>query len=165
MKNKIFVVLVALWATNTFMACKKKTNDGCKETLVTKEFLQGKWKHDYPNYDRDLSYPDNYKYMKFYEDSFFWEVNHRSDMRFNNGCDKVNWTEYAKGVFEIKNSKLYFTGIYTDSNYIEKTGGCYNIGAYADSFSLKYCNNILNLYNLKLIYYTDEFRTANMTKN
>lgn len=85
-------------------------------------------------------------------------------MLYANGCNEVLWTEYAKGKYNLTPGRLYFNGIYTEADYSEKTGGCYNIGAYADSFSVKYCNSYLVLYGLSPALSNSVDRTINLAK-
>jgi hypothetical protein len=165
MSNKFLVVVVGLLAVTNIFSCKK-TEDGCDETPVTKENLQGRWTHDYPTkMSPNFTHPDEYNHIQFVNDSFFLEVTHRGDYIDASGCDKIYWKEYARGTFNIMDKNLHYSGVYTDSNFAIKTGGCYHIGQYVDSFKAHHCNNYLVLYSLSLSRgYSDSYRLANMVK-
>jgi len=164
MENKS-VLIVALILSATIFSCKKEKADGCGDVAVTKTNIQGKWKHDYPNYEPDLSHPDEYNQIRFVNDSFFLAVTHRSDMLDTGGCHMILWTEYAKGTFVVSNNtKLLLTGIYTEADYTEKISGCYNIGTYKSIFSIKFCNNYLVLYDLDPYLSDAVDRNINMKK-
>ena len=151
MKRKLIIgfLVIAAFAIATISACKKQETDGCSTNAVSTSSVQGNWKHNYPKLEPDFSHPDQYNFMRFVGDSFYLAVTHRSDILRQNGCHEVLWTEYAKGNYSLASDRLYFTGIYTEENYSEKTGGCYNIGKYVDSFTIKSCNQNLVLYGLR----------------
>lgn len=164
MGSRIFFVVATLWVATTLFSCKKK--DSCGDTEVTRSNVQGDWKHEYPKYEPDLSYPDEYNHIRFIDDSFFLAVTHRSDILDTGGCDRILWTEYAKGTFVISNaSKLLLTGIYTEADYSEKKGGCYNTGTYKSIFSIKFCNSYLVLFDLNPYLSTAVDRDIKLLRN
>lgn len=63
----------------------------------------------------------------------FAKVNNYPDSCFNNG----SWTEYAKGVYDIKKDTLLITATFTKSNFKQKISGCYRIGQYLPAFVIK----------------------------
>lgn len=138
-KHTLMLLPIAILA---LASCKKK---GCSESPVTKEKLQGKWVHDYPKREADFTQPDEYNFMRFEGDSFFLMVSHQSDMMFMNGCNQVHWSEYVKGVYKIASSKLLLHGVYTEPDFSIKTSGCYNIGAYENTFNASFCNAEMQL--------------------
>ncbi|MEO6832390.1 MAG: hypothetical protein ABI169_09310 [Chitinophagaceae bacterium] len=165
MRNKLLFTILVLGASTVLFSCKK-SGDDCKEKPVTKENIQGRWYHDYPTkMAPDFTHPDQYNHIRYVDDSFFLEVTHRGDSFDTAGCNKIYWKEFAKGVYNISDNKLYYSGIYTEADFTVKTDGCYHIGSYADSVKISYCSNYLVLYSLRLsMGYPDSYRTANMLK-
>ena len=163
MKKKIIVRLLvsAAFISTTISACKKQETDGCSTEAVSTSRMQGNWKHNYPKLEPDFSHPDQYNQMRFVGDSFYLTVTHRSDIIYMNGCN--DGIEHAKGRYHLAPGKLYFNGIYTEANYAEKTSGCYNIGEYADSFSIKICKQNLVLFGLDPRLANGVDRTINMS--
>lgn len=160
--NALLFIVVVLSAIVVLPACKKHGED-CNTTL-DKAAVLGTWKHDYPKLEPDFTHPDEYNRIKFTSDSFFLAVTHRGDMLHANGCNEVLWTEYARGVYRLSPGKVFFEGIYTEADYTEKTGGCYNTGAYIDSFTIRKCDQYLVMYDLDPHQSNSVDRNINMLK-
>lgn len=161
------LLLATLILSVASISCKKsKQANKCVEEVASVEEIQGSWTHQYPEKrEPNFTHPDQYNKIKFFDDSFLLTVTHRGDELFANGCHEVLWSEYARGSFVLSENNLTLKGIYTDSFFVTKTSGCYNIGAYADSFKTHFCNDTLVLYSLSKKNYTDNFRSASLLKD
>ena len=78
------------------------------------EYLQGVWDEDSISYRNELIQYTTHQY-KFTCDSFyvtlntFAKANIYPDSCFNNG----KWTEYAKGIYTLRNDSLFISGTFT----------------------------------------------------
>ena len=128
-KNILFLMLII-----TSVACKFNPN---RQGSGSK-YLQGVWQQEKAIYeDKLLAY--TLHTFKFTCDSFYLtldthtKVNTYADSCFNKG----HWTEYVKGVYAVNSDTLYLNGTFLKSNFKQKISGCYRIGHYLSSFSLK----------------------------
>lgn len=100
--------------------------------------LQGVWEQDSVQYQDQLLEYTTHKFT-FTCDSFYAVLNTKAKAnRFADSCfNGGNWTEYAKGVYSLRNDTLYLIGTFTKANFRQKVSGCYRIGQYLPVFLLK----------------------------
>jgi len=163
MVSKIFFLVAAFWAATIFFSCKKG-----KENIIpaTKQNIQGSWKHDYPYSLIELYYnpPGEYELIKFSNDSFYMIGRTRTELLLEENCYQSTWLSYIKGVYSLKDSKLYFKGVYTTPEFEEKTSGCFGVGNYSDSFRISLNGKNLELYVLFSGKIPEDFRNIKMYK-
>ena len=164
--NKIIWLIAMLGMSIAISSCKKASVVRCSEKIITNQSLQGLWNQNHKSHEPSTSQPDNYLNMTFSNDSFRLAVEHYSDIMKVDGCNEVIWQEYAKETYKLDNGYLYFSGIYCEHDYTEKTSGCYNIGAFKDTFRVSLCNDTLKMYALSnnKQNYPEIYRTVNMLK-
>lgn len=163
--NKLILIIATLGMSVAITSCKKE-DVKCKKQATTTQNIQGKWKHEHRVHEPSTSQPDNYLNIEFSNDSFKLAVEHYSDIMRVDGCHELTWQEYAKGTFKIENEMLYFSGVYCEIDYSVKTEGCYNIGAFNDTFQVSFCNDTLKMYALaqKKQYYPEIYRIVDLIK-
>lgn len=100
-------------------------------------YLQGVWVQDsVTNQDSRLTY-SLYKF-KFTCDSVYITLNTHSKVKtvvdscFGNG----HWTEYARGVYLVRNDSLLIESTFTRENWRQKLSGCHRIGQFLPRFKL-----------------------------
>jgi hypothetical protein len=128
------LLLTALISFFFLSSCRFNPNLQGKGT----DFLQGVWSEDSIAYRNELIQYTAHEF-KFSCDSFYVtmrtsaKANIYPDSCYNNG----QWTEYAKGVYSIKNDSLWISGTFTKANFKQKISGCYRIGQYLETFIIK----------------------------
>ena len=139
--------LLAFFIVSFFASCRMNPNLQGKGT----DYLQGVWTEDSIAYRNELLQYTTHEF-RFSCDSFyvtmktFAKANTYPDTCYNNG----QWTEYAKGVYSLKNDSLWISGTFTKSNFKQKISGCYRIGQYLETFIIKNRkSNSLELRSLK----------------
>jgi hypothetical protein len=144
MQTRLFLI-AALLLSATLSSCSKKQEAA---TCITpnKELIQGSWKQDFPK-DPAFQPPPEWERIEFRDDSFFMRIRNRTDMITEANCYQYTWLNYAKGIYNIDadSMKIYFDGVYTDSNYVIKTNGCHSIGTYNPTFGISRCDHLLML--------------------
>lgn len=125
---KVLPSLLTTMAVLLFLsACKFNSNyQGLGELS-----LQGTWIQESVPYQDDLL---NYSLheFRFSCDSVYVKIKTFAktpiivDSCYNNG----EWTEYAKGLYVIRNDSLLIEATYTYENGKQKLKGCYHIGQY-----------------------------------
>lgn len=100
--------------------------------------LQGTWiQESVPYQDQLLAY--SLHEFRFTCDSVYVTINTIAkqptivDSCYNNG----QWTEYAKGLYVIRNDSLLIEATYTYENGKQKLKGCYHIGQYLPRLQIK----------------------------
>jgi len=147
------IIIVALCLSATMLSCKKKESS-CGDIPATKNNIQGKWYHNYGTLtesEKGFILPPKFSF-RFINDSFYMMINQFSDIIADtNGCQYLDWKEYSMGTLQIENNKLFLQGVYADSAYKIKNGGCYNSGVFSDSFKANFCETtlVLNWLNAK----------------
>lgn len=151
------LLLAALLFSAASISCKKKENT-CAVLNPTQENLHGTWKHQYDDASKvdDITLPNEYEYLQFRADSFYVKINHRGDFISPAGCNYRFWSDYVKGKYTINGTKLLFTGIYTEMDYMTpRLDTCYKRGVYTDSFAASFCKEQLHLEWLHAITYNE----------
>lgn len=106
------------------------------ESSTGEAFLQGKWKEDISEDNRQLISYQSFDFT-FTCDSFYAVINNYSKVDLQGGpCyDKGEWKEYAKGYYKVTGDTLKFNGNFVDNEFKYKTqGSCYRSGKFTDSF-------------------------------
>lgn len=100
-------------------------------------FLQGIWVQDtIPHQDNHLTY--SLYTFKFTCDSVFIKQDTYSKVKtvvdscYNNG----HWTEYARGVYIVRNDSLLIESVFTHDTWRQKLSGCYRIGEFLPMFKV-----------------------------
>ena len=139
--------LLAFLTVSILASCRMNPNLQGKGT----DYLQGVWAEDSIAYRNELLQYTTHEF-RFSCDSFyvtmktFARANTYPETCYNNG----QWTEYAKGVYSLKNDSLWISGTFTKSNFKQKISGCYRIGQYLETFIIKNRTaNSLELRSLK----------------
>ena len=129
MRFTLFVVLSFL-----FLSCKRNLNlQGRGDASI-----QGIWVEDSVKYQNQLLQYTRHQF-KITCDSFYVTMNTYAktntfaDSCFNNG----HFTEYAKGLYATKKDSIFFSGTFTKSNFKQKISGCYRIGEYLTSYTIR----------------------------
>lgn len=110
-----------------FSACQRNSNFQGEGELA----LQGTWVQESVPYQNELL---NYSLheFRFTCDSVYVKINHFADQPilvdscYNGG----EWTEYAQGMYVVRNDSLLIEGTYMHANGKQKLTGCYTIGQY-----------------------------------
>ncbi len=129
----LFLVLGSWYLS--FTACSPNANiQGMGEGL-----LQGEWKQKANAADQQLVNYTLYNF-KFTCDSFYVQMNTFS--KVNYGADtcmnKGHWTEYAKGLYNMRNDTLHLKGFYTNADQsLKNLGGCFRAGVYEEYFKTR----------------------------
>jgi hypothetical protein len=102
-------------------------------------FLQGEWEQVTNAADQKLVNYTLY-HIKFTCDSFYVKMNTYS--KVNYGADtcmnKGYWTEYAKGLYNMRNDTLHLKGFFTNAdNSLKNVGGCFRAGVYEEYFKTR----------------------------
>lgn len=100
-------------------------------------YLQGVWEQDsIANQDKRLSY-SLYKF-KFTCDSVYITLNTHSKVRtvVDSCFDNGHWTEYARGVYLVRNDSLLIESTFTRENWRQKLSGCHRIGQFLPRFKI-----------------------------
>lgn len=153
MANKALWIVALIWSA-TILSCEKKEEGKCVAPPVTVAAIQGSWAHDYgvlTESEEGFVLPPKFSFT-FSGDSFFMMINQYSDIIADTGgCQYLDWKEYAKGTFTLQDGTIHLQGVYADSNYEVKNGGCYNSGPFSDSFKAEFCRDdlLLNWLNPK----------------
>ena len=136
--KSLFLVLVVAIAT-AISSCKKSENFVCRNPTASD--LHGVWSQDY--YVDPIAFqpsPD-WERIEFRQDSFFMKIVVSAEHLTALDCYLRKWDEYAKGIYTVVNDRIAFTGILTDSNYVEKNSGCHENGLYNARFAIEYCGS------------------------
>lgn len=101
------------------------------------DFLQGKWVQDSVPMQKQLINYSLYQF-NFKCDSFFVRINSFSKVQAAvDTCMHHNeWTEYAKGAYNVQNDTLYLKGFFANADSTLKNEGCLRIGVFKEAFSL-----------------------------
>lgn len=116
-----------------FSACKRNSNYQGEGELA----LQGTWLQESVSYQNELL---NYSLheFRFTCDSVYVKINHFAekpilvDSCYNSG----EWTEYAQGMYVMRNDSLLIEATYMHPNGKQKLTGCYTIGQYIPRFKV-----------------------------
>lgn len=102
------------------------------------DFLQGKWVQDSVVMQNQLlTY--SLSEFTFNCDSFFVQINSfsKANAAMDTCTQNGEWTEYAKGVYQLRSDTLYLKGFYANADFTLKNEGCLSIGVFGDIFFLQ----------------------------
>ncbi|MEO6694964.1 MAG: peptidylprolyl isomerase [Ignavibacteria bacterium] len=87
---------------------------------------------------KDQIYFEGNRYtFNFKNDSFKVKIKHWTDLLHYepwNPCNHLNDVQFAAGEIYMENDKIFFNGMYTDSNYKVIDRGCFNVGKFERSY-------------------------------
>lgn len=133
----------ALFMILVFAGCKKEKNHCSKQSFKTAE-LQGTWTHHYSSQiEFDFTLPIRYS-IRFAADSFYMTKTNYSDYA-TPVCYYGEWKEFVAGKYEIKNSKILFSGKYRGADFVSEPDTCYEMGNYNEVFGVEMCADTLSL--------------------
>lgn len=162
--KSLFFLLVIVMITS-IISCKKSENFVCRNPSAID--LHGVWSQDY--YVDPIAFqpfPD-WERIEFRQDSFFMKIVVSAEHLTALDCYLKKWNEYAKGIYTVVNDRIAFTGILTDSNYVEKISGCHENGLYNARFAIEYCesNFVMRILSADTIVAGDIFKIKMLRKN
>ena len=111
--------------------------------------LSGEWS-DF-KYNKAIMYTgQNEIRIDFIADSFFYYNYVWSDLLiYQDTCCLSNYSEYASGIYKLKDNRIIFKGNWTDNTYKEiKNSGCCNKGKFEYEYDYNYYSSdslVLNL--------------------
>lgn len=168
MKNLIALLSILIIIGSS---CHKTRVNECMIRSIRSIDLVGNWTHAYKSSESDSTVqPDYFQFIEFQYDSFKITVTHYND-KLDPDCEEEgDQTEYIKGTMYLAGNQIYFDGDYCNADFSIKTDGCYNIGAYADTFSvICLSNEVLKLYansyaKSQKFFHSEEFRNITLVK-
>lgn len=126
-------------------------------------FLQGSWAETQVDHQDSLLRYQLHDF-RFDCDSVYIKIKTHSKMKmeadscFGNG----EWTEYARGIYIVRNDSLFIEATYTHDNWKQKLSGCHHIGQYLPRFAITMqSDDSLELRNLYSKIPVKLARTAN----
>lgn len=126
-------------------------------------FLQGSWTETQVNHQDSLLRYQLHDF-RFDCDSVYIKIKTtaKTKMEADSCFAEGEWTEYARGIYIVRNDSLFIEATYTHENWKQKLGGCHHIGQYLPRFAIaKQRNDSLELRNLYSKVPVKLQRTAN----
>lgn len=114
------------------------------------DFLQGSWTESLVDHQDSLLRYQLHDF-RFDCDSVYIKVKTHAKMKMEaDSCfGEGQWTEYARGIYVVRNDSLFIEATYTHDNWKQKLSGCHHIGQYLPRFAItKQSNDSLQLQNL-----------------
>jgi hypothetical protein len=144
--------------TLTILSCKKSADYTCTSPTINN--LQGEWKQDYKLDPLSFSPKPEWERIIIRNDSFFMKIVIRPEQYDSINCFMSKWNEYIKGIISVENFRITFDGIFTDSLYRIKNGGCHSSGPYKSRIGIDFCDQLftLNILNNDTFVKGDQFK-------
>jgi hypothetical protein len=100
-------------------------------------FLQGSWTETRADQQDSLLRYQLHDF-RFDCDSVYIQIrtHARTKMEADSCYGDGEWTEYARGIYIVRNDSLFIEATYTHDNWKQKLSGCHHIGQYLPRFAI-----------------------------